>query len=109
MEIKPWVKPHLRARLIAEAKEKEPRVVQGLTPPVPQSPVQMSAIVPGMRVMVQRPVNNEAPFWRDDMDAIAGKALLVTRRPHGWQPHIFEATDGSNGWMFHDSWVICII
>ena len=106
MEIKPWVKPHLRARLIAEAKEKEPRTAQGLTPITPQ--VQTPTIVPGMRVIVQRPVKNEATFWRDDMDAIIGKALLVTRRPHGCT-HIFEATDGSNGWMFHDSWVTCVI
>jgi hypothetical protein len=105
-EIKSWVKPHLRARLIAEAAEKaEKPPTQGLTPVAA-----ITSVTVGDSVRLQKPANcSEGPRWTGHMDHLDGQLATVTE-PMGYihdEPDWFKATDVTGtSWVLMLSWVV---
>jgi hypothetical protein len=114
VEIKSWVKPHLRARLLEEAAAREPKETQGLTPttvaPAPATPAAAVAagmtLVPGDRVRLKKPQDpHTGPGWNGFMDKYDGQVVTVTAGTGFFkiQPSWFEA-DGD--WTYCTSWVV---
>ena len=113
IEIKPWVKPHLRARLIEEAKAKQPKTAQGLTdinkvPMKPNDPLTM-VLNAGDRVRVKKPQRvYEGPTWASGMDPIDGQivTVIVGTNFQPTEPTWFKAVFGGSDWVFCTEWVV---
>jgi len=101
-DIKPWVKPHLRARLIDEAKAKEPKTAQGLTPITPAAPtvLDINAISAGDKVRVKKPADTtESPGWMAVMDHFDGAIIEVINVTT-------QSIQSMHGFWFSRKWIV---
>jgi hypothetical protein len=125
IEIKPWVKPHLRARLMEEAAAREPKPTEGLTPAVGIAPPYNAqpatskgcltgamTLITGDRVRIKKPAHTlDGPGWDEyGMDKYDGMVVTVLvgtgcdpRHPDDFQ--IAAGAGDAYDWWMTTNWV----